>query len=382
MIQIDDKRKCTGCGACATACPLNLIEMAEDKEGFLYPFIDVSKCVNCGKCERVCHLRKDVYEGLEKTNERTYYAAVAKDKDLLKEVSSGGAAWVMASRFVQNSGIVYGAAMDNNLEVKHIRVDNADDLNRIKRSKYLQSNTCGIFENVKADLTDGRKVLFTGTPCQIAGLYAYLGKDYADLFTIDIVCHGVPSSYMFRKYVEELEKKEGSQVSNIVFRDKSHGWSDNHYNIEFKNGKHKSQSSVIHPFHGVYLNGLISRPSCGECKYTKFPRVGDVTVADYWKYSGELKKSNGNQGISLVVLNTAKAKELMDITKDYLETDLSTEECVLDSCRHLTHTPKENAKRELFFEAVGKHGYLSTAKRYIPVWLRLYTLYRKVRDNG
>lgn len=382
MIQIDDKRKCTGCGACATACPLNLIEMSEDKEGFLYPFVDVSKCVNCGKCEKVCHLQHDVCKGLDKLENREYYAAVAKDKSILKEVSSGGAAWVIASRFVSEAGIVYGASMDENLEVKHIRVEKADDLNRIKRSKYLQSNTNGIFENVKADLAEGRKVLFTGTPCQIAGLYSYLGKDYENLLTIDIVCHGVPSSYMFRKYIEEIEKKERSSVSSIIFRDKSYGWSDNHYNIEFKNGKHKSQSSVIHPFHGVYLLGLISRPSCGECKYTRFPRVGDITVADYWKYSGELKKSNDNQGISLVVLNTDKAKVLLDITKDYLETDISTEESVLDSCRHLTHTPMENEKRAEFFDAVGQYGYLRTAKKYIPLRSRLYTLYRKVKGNG
>ena len=234
MIKIENKRNCTGCGACVTVCPKNVICMTEDQEGFIYPEINEDKCVQCGLCDSVCHMNKNFHAYLG--SYKKFYAACLKDKKLLKDVSSGGAAWALTQYFIKNNGIVYGAIHNSLGNVHHKRAETLSEAENFRKSKYLQSNIGNCYAETLEDLNTGKQVLFTGTPCQIAGLYGYLGREFKNLYTVDIVCHGVPSATAFRSYITGLEKKHHCKVKDIVFRDKSYGWNQNHYAIYYENG--------------------------------------------------------------------------------------------------------------------------------------------------
>lgn len=379
MINIEDKRLCTGCGACVSACFKGAIRLEEDEEGFLYPVVNEKECVHCGKCDSVCHMNKSVQ--LHNKNQEEYYAAYAKQESILKSVSSGGAAWVLTEYFIRNGGVVYGAVQKDIDVIQHERAETIATAEGFKKSKYLQSLIGECYKNAKDDLLNNKTVLFTGTPCQIAGLYGYLGKDYNNLFTIDIVCHGVPSVLAFRNYKEEMEKKYKSKMKKIIFRDKTYGWNNNQYCIQYENGLIIRESSGVHLFHGAYLQGLFYRPSCGECKYAALPRIADFTLADFWKYQGKLKESNNNCGISLILCNTEKASKLIPELSKSLNIERVTEKMAIDSCRHLTKCPVENSNREKFFKCMKKSGYTVAAKKYIPKRMLVLSAVRKLRSR-
>ena len=281
MIKIKNKSLCCGCHGCANICPQKCISMKSDDEGFLYPVIDENACTNCGLCEKVCHiLNPTVCE-----NQPKMYACYNTDEDVRHMSSSGGIFTLIAENVINKGGVVFGAAFDDTLAVKHIMVDNKEDLDKLRGSKYLQSTIGNTYIRVKEILKTGQIVLFTGTPCQIDGLVSYLGKDYDNLFTQDIICHGVPSPKVWQKYIDyhkSLQKSSIDTNSAPSFRSKEHGWSLFRLHINFENGEKYTSPFTKDLFMTAFLNNLCLRPSCYNCKSKGIKKKSDITLADFW----------------------------------------------------------------------------------------------------
>lgn len=384
MINIINKSHCTGCGACISSCPKNIIRMVEDKDGFCYPIVDVVKCINCNRCEKVCPMMIEPKE--QPSLQYPYFlAGQLRDKDDLLKVSSGGAFWALAQTVISSGGVVYGAAQFSVDDIRHIRVDNIEDAMKIRRSKYLQSNTGHIYEMVREDLKAGRIVLFSGTGCQTAAVRSFIDEKKSDyLYTCDVVCHGVPSNKVWRKYREEKETKEKKRIIDLVFRDKGHGWSNNHYRIEYDDGSVETERSTQQLFHAGYLAGLFYRPSCGNCQFATIPRSSDITLADFWLYSGNFHSEKNDTGVSLISINSEKGKKLIEDSVCFLETETVEKELAFKSCRHLHEHPSENPLRTLFFRDFHKYGYCQVAPKYIqltyhsPITTKIRNLIKRI----
>lgn len=358
-----DRLSCTGCGACGDACAKGAIWMGEDEDGFRYPKIDETKCVKCGACARVCPILNA--KVAEEVPTRRYYAARLKDHGELKTVSSGGAFVALAKAVLRAGGVVYGVVQKGVNDIRHARAETEEDLTAMRRSKYLPSDTTGIYRQVKADLDSGRKVLFSGTGCQIGAVKAYVGKSCDNLIACDVVCHGIPSLTAWRSYRREVEEKFGSRMTSLVFRDKGQGWSKNAYRIRLENGHEIFEPSVLNPFHFGYLQGLFYRSSCAECKFVGPGRAADITLADYWRYEGPLKTAE-DIGLSLIVVSSDKGQKLLDEAAQFLELEASSKEMAEMSCAHLEHPPKISADRTKFLNTLRQTGYGAAIDEYLP----------------
>ncbi len=303
-----DKESCCGCYVCYNVCGVGAIAFKDDEYGFTYPFIDETKCIGCNMCREVCDFQSGM---IPKTKPIKAYAAVNINEDVLKLSSSGGVFGAFAKYFLSKGGIVFGCAYNENMEPLHISAENEQDMIKIHGSKYVQSNTYDIYTKVKAYLIQNKKVLFTGTPCQVAALKSYLGADYNNLLTVDFVCHGVPSVYIFKKYISYLEEKHRIKVTDYRFRSKARGWPA--FVQEIKCIKLCDASSITirlgaeEEFYlPYYLKGNLSRPSCFECKYASPERVSDITMGDFWGYEKAPLKLKVSQGLSICLLNNSK----------------------------------------------------------------------------
>lgn len=365
MVVINDKRKCTGCGSCFNICPKNAIKLVDDNDGFWYPKVDNRLCVNCGLCEKSCPFNNSEIINRRKIFDNLYYSAQLKNKDDLSFVSSGGAAFGIAKAIIENGGVVYGVTQIGVDVIKHIRVESIEDLLKIRRSKYFQSSTEICYKEAKKDLDKGRLVFFTGVGCQIAGLRAFLKKEYDNLLTADVVCHGVPSRKVWNAYRKSLENENKDIIRELIFRDKSAGWENNQYVITFCDGKIIKEKSVDNPFHRGYLLGLYSRPSCGDCKFNLIPRVTDFTFADYWQYDGNEFKETRSLGISLICINTQKGLDHIEYLSKHVDIVETTEQKALDSARHLNNTPEENANRDRLLSELTNDNFNEIWIKYI-----------------
>ena len=273
---------CCGCTACISVCKHNAIDLYVDDEGFLYPRINWN-CKECHLCEKVCPILIRDSNCIVET-EPIIYVLHLKDEQLLLKSSSGGAFSAFASTIINEGGTVYGVAYDNNMVVKHVSTNTIDGLEQFRGSKYVQSELLGIYPEIKGVLSNGRKVLFTGTPCQVHGLKSYLGKDYDNLYTIDVLCHAVPSPMIFREWIDLIIKRAGRKLRHIYMRDKTkHGWgSIMSFKYVFKNGKSLIDPSMIWNWNYIYFSQYINRPSCHRCRYTNFNRPSDISIGDYW----------------------------------------------------------------------------------------------------
>ena len=305
---------CVGCGVCSSVCTQGCISMEENNEGFLYPVIDIEKCINCGLCEKRCP--QNVVHNTEISK---FYMAWHKNREILMKSSSGGVFSVLANEYIKNNGKVYGAAYDENFNVMHIGVDTLEGLKKIRGSKYVQSNTLDTYSNVKKDLQEGKQVLYSGTACQIAGLNKFLDKNYENLLTVDIVCHGVPSQKLFKKYKEYIENKYNGRIEEISFRNKEkRGWGLN-LKIKLDNGKIIRKFAYIDPYYKAFVNGDIYRECCYNCKYANSNRVGDITLADYWGVANVHPEFYDGKGVSAVIVNNQKGIDTWNKVKDELE---------------------------------------------------------------
>lgn len=306
-----DYEKCTGCGACVQRCPKRCISWTEREFGFRYPQIDKDACVNCGQCEKVCPIDK----ALEVSAEQKAYAAVHKDDEVLAKSTSGGAFTAIADAVFAQGGIVYGAAMLDGMQVKHIRTSGKDDFEGLRSSKYLQSDTGTTYQMVEQDLKQGKTVLYSGTPCQIDGLKNFLGKDYENLYTVDIVCHGVGSQAYFDKYMDYARERYG-KIKALRFRSKEYaGWSCGGIVVVVDSSdclKKIPYRDFDNYYYSYFLSGDIYRKSCYSCKYANTNRVGDFTLGDYWGVEALNLPLQTKNGCSLLLVNNRHAMLLLD----------------------------------------------------------------------
>ena len=306
MIKYTDK--CTGCTACENVCKFNAIKMQDDKDGFKYPHIDENLCVDCKACEKVCPLnsKKEI-----KRFENRAYACFCNDNSLRLKSSSGGIFSVIAIKILEDNGVVYGAAFDEEYKVKHLRVNKIEDIEKLRGSKYVQSNLDGIFKDIEAELKSGQKVLFSGTQCQVAGLLSYLKNEYSNLYTLDFICHGVPSPKVWKKYLEFRKKIDNQdKILGINFREKSMlGWDKYEMNIKYSNREYRNINSED-LYMKAFLGDVSLRKSCYECDFKGKERKSDITLADFWGVKKVMPSMYGKEGTSAVMTNSKKGQEL------------------------------------------------------------------------
>lgn len=295
---------CCGCRLCEQICSRNAISMTYDNEGFLYPKIDVNLCINCGLCKIKCP-----QELLNlKHKKHKVYAAKIKDNEALANSTSGGIFWLIANKVLEQGGIVYGCALQHDYYAKQIRIDAVDKLKLLQGSKYVQSDTSNTYEQVKKDLLEGLFVVYSGTPCQIAGLKSYLSVEYNNLLLVDILCHGVPSPSLFKKYTEWLETKYKKPLISYNFRYKENGVGGR-YLLRIDFGKKVyTKPIMLDPYGDAFLSGRTFRESCYHCKYTTVERVGDFSLGDYWKPELLNCPFEISKGVSMVLVNSEKAE--------------------------------------------------------------------------
>lgn len=306
---------CTGCGACGNACPVDAIEMIPDKDGFFMPVVDRNKCIDCGRCVKICPLKN-----FEKNNDENpdIYAAMADD-EIRKVSSSGGIFTLLAEEILKYNGAVCGAAYGENLSVRHIIAENREELARLRGSKYLQSDVGTAYRDVKKILDKGRMVLFSGCPCQVAGLYSYLETDYPNLYTADVLCHGVPSPKVFGKYLDETFGERRRDIDRFDFRDKKvFGWSTC-INVYFKDKSEYHRDCAEDPYYQAFLPIVSIRKSCASCKFSKLPRAADISLGDFWGVDKFNPKFDDRKGTSLVSLNSDKGKELFERVRVHMK---------------------------------------------------------------
>lgn len=338
--------ECTGCGACFNICPVNAISMQENNEGFLYPVIDEDKCTNCGLCAKRCPILSERKNSNKKAPE--CYAVMAKD-EIRSMSSSGGMFTLLADYILEQGGYVCGAAYNNDWSVSHIIVDNKKDLSKLRGSKYLQSNTEKCYTEIKKLLQNNKKVLFTGCPCQVAGLYGYLGRDYENLLTMELLCHGTPSYKTFKKYLNETFP--GEDIERIEFRDKSLTWCCTKLAIYHAAGGISIMDYKDDPYEKGFHRGLFNRESCAPCEFARLPRQADFTVADWWGINKIKPEYDDKKGTSLVLTNNPKAEKIFDIIKTNMQKICSIPlEDAKKSVNVTIYRPlKHNAGRKTFF---------------------------------
>lgn len=360
MIEIKEKKDCCGCNACYNICPKNAIEMKEDEKGFRYPVIDKQKCIQCDLCSKVCPI--SINKKIE--NNPIAYACYCKDEKIRINSSSGGMFTLIASQIISECGLVYGASFDEKFNIKHIKVDKIDDLQKLRGSKYVQSDIGNTFKEVKKYLDENRKVLFTGTPCQIEGLKCFLQKDYENLYLQDIICHGVPSPKVWNKYKQYRKNKDKEEPNKINFRNKKDGWSRYCLLFDYKSREYKNTPSKD-LYLQMFLQDLSLRDSCYDCKFKKFNRLSDITLADFWGIDNILPEMNDNKGTSLLIINSTKGQKLFDkIKEETIFKEVNLKEAIKYN-PSMIHSVKYNAKRDSFFEELDNTSFDKIAKKYL-----------------
>lgn len=320
--KINNKKDCMGCHACASICPKSCISMESDKEGFLYPNVDYNLCIRCKQCINVC----PIINKEEVMNDPVAYSCINNDETVRLDSSSGGIFTLVAERVIARDGAVFGATFNDQFEVVHVFVETKENLEQLRGSKYVQSKIGNSYKKAKEFLDSGREVLFTGTPCQIAGLKSYLDKLYTNLSTMDIVCHGVPSPDVWHKYVEFRETVAGSLAQRIAFRRKDEGWKRYSVSFLFKNNTEYRQNLRNDLFMRAFLKDVCLRPACYDCKYKGLNRQSDLTLADFWGVQNILPEMDDDKGTSLIFVNSEMGQRLFNEVKDkmlYQEVDIN-----------------------------------------------------------
>lgn len=381
MIQIIDKHNCCGCTACVQICPKHCIDFREDNKGFSYPFVNHEKCVNCGLCEQVCPC---LNEGISRKPLKTY-AVINPNIDVRMKSSSGGFFSMLAEYVIKKGGVVFGACYDENWNVIHDYTETLDGIIKFRGSKYVQSFIGESYVIARRFLQEGRLVLFTGTSCQIAGLKRFLKKDYNNLLSVDVVCHGVPSPLVWRSYLDYIKRpkgvdgkntvslslKENLVITGISFRDKRTGWKKYGFVAYQKSAVKADKNSVLshnklgkeillHEVHNenlymkIFLNNLNLRPSCYKC-HSKNGKCGsDFTIADFWGISEYKKMIDDDRGVSAVLVNSSKAYDI--ILQLNVETIEFQYKQVYKRNHSLEHSVKETKYSEMFWDVFKKEG--------------------------
>lgn len=366
MITITNKEECCGCCACVQACPKECIIATVDNEGFLYPEIDLQKCVNCGICENVCPIicKQDELKIMPDC-----LVAYAKDDTVRKNSSSGGLFWTIASDILKYAGVVYGAAFDQDFLVHHVRISSIEELKKIQGSKYLQSRIERTFEECKADLEKNKIVLFSGTPCQIAGLKKFLQKEYTTLYTVDILCHGVPSPLIWSMYLHDLKGKR--KIKRINFRSKTYGWNNYALKIEYTNGSTKESLAQTNRYMRMFLENICLRPSCHACRFKSLNRCADITLGDCWRINKSMPGFDENKGTSIILVHSSKGQELVNRIQEQIIYNIGEIDTLLPESSDSRKVVVANPRREEFFDKINSGVKISRACKLVNVPLLL-----------
>lgn len=395
MINIIEKKECCGCSACVQACPKQCISFQSDSEGFFYPRVNEEHCINCGLCEKVC----PILNVNEERKPKKVYAAWNEDESIRYSSSSGGVFTALAEEFINQGGVVFGAKFDSEWKVVHDYVDSIEGLSAFRGSKYVQSDIHDCYRKASVLLKKGVKVLFTGTPCQIAGLRHYLRNDYANLITLDVICHGVPSPMVWSDYLKNLQQRRGllplspkksynsnnTYIEQVSFRDKLNGWKKYDFTINFTsnyNKTNKTDKIVASPFEksvvfreesrrNVYMLGFLKcfylRPSCHDCRFRCGKSGSDITLGDFWGIQHIKPELDDDKGISLVLANSKKGEDLIKLT------NIKTYIANYDEAYYWNHALEQNPsippEREYFWNLYNKIGVKAikgTLKKFQP----------------
>lgn len=361
MLPYKAKELCTGCTACMNICPHDAISMQPDKEGFLYPITDEELCNDCSLCQTICPFQ-DGYRISGNFEQPLVYATKHKEDNVRINSSSGGMFTAISDYILCNNGVIYGVAFDEQFRVCHQKAEHPEERNKFRGSKYVQSDLNGVFADIKNELKKGRKVLFTGTPCQTAGLSAYLLKSYENLYLCDIVCHGVPSPLIFKDYIKYCEYKNKSSIKEYYCRFKGNGWHSHTEKAVYANGKEDSTSLLSQSYKAFFHSRMILRPSCHYCRFTNFYRPSDITIADFWGIEKNMPDFDDNIGTSLVLINSSKGMDLFDNIKDQiLYKKSNTTDCLQPNLRQPS---KPSPLREQFWQDYWDKGFEYVLYRY------------------
>jgi coenzyme F420-reducing hydrogenase beta subunit len=382
MIQIRTKKDCCGCYACYQACPKQAIKMVSDKEGFVYPKVDLINCIDCGICEQVCPI---INKG-ENNKPLNIYAAINNNEKVRLNSSSGGIFTLIAQHVIMQGGVVFGAKLNSKLEVIHDIANCEEDLAGFRGSKYVQSNLQDIYLKVVKYLKNGTTVLFSGTPCQISALKLYLKKDYKNLITVDFICHGVPSPKIFKLYLGALQQKQKDTLIKVDFRNKIKGWRTFSIAYHFqKTSKHKKRYTHIIPrtkdlyFLG-FINHLFLRPSCHFCPTKKSTSGSDIKLGDFWAIRSVNKDFDDNKGVSILMINTPKGQTIFSqIAGKTTNFETSIIDGTSDPSYQSSVLP--HAKRDVFFNEINKEPekILNILEHYTRI--RLFEKLEKLVDR-
>jgi len=393
MIEIKDKKECFGCHACASVCTRHCITMQSDEEGFLYPVVDKDTCTDCGLCEKVC----PVINQSEPRKPLKVYAAKNKNEEIRRQSSSGGIFTLLAENVINEGGVVFGARFNENWDVIHSWTDTIEGIAAFRGSKYVQSTIGDTYREAREFLKQGRKVLFSGTPCQIAGLKKYLRKDYDNLLTVDVVCHGVPSPLVWRTYLDEtreqLRAKRGvgkisvsssidefPVITGISFRDKTNGWKNFGFRLRYAASEaaentvsaplYKEEKEIIQPFtRNVFMQGFLAnlylRPSCYACAARSGKSCSDISIADFWGVQNYYPDFDDDRGVGLILINSKKGEFLYNIL-DVLNI-VATYNQGLNGNPCLEHSVKVRNQREEFWTGFPKYR-LGKVENFYKKW--------------
>lgn len=367
MVNIKDPKDCCGCTACASICAHDAIEMKPDALGFLYPHVDMEKCVDCGRCEKVCQFNNH-YDTSQNFSQPLAFAARHKDINEVMKSRSGAAFVAVSDYILEQGGVVYGAGYKDHFRVAHKRATTKEERDEIRGSKYVQSDMTGVFRQLKHDLQNGLTVLFSGTPCQTSGLKAYVGNELSkSLFLMDIVCHSVPSPFVWQDYIKYLEKKRGSTICYVNFRDKEgYGWHAHKETFRFVDNPEKITikndcGNFTHTY--LFLQCIASRHSCGVCPFTNLRRPSDITIADYWGWQRtDAKFNTDDKGCSLVLCNTEKGINLFETIKNQMNIIPATIPNIMQN--HLSKPSDVHPKRMAFENYYAKYGFVRTMRKF------------------
>lgn len=369
MILITEKEKCCGCGACFAVCPQGCITMKKDGEGFLYPQIDSRHCSGCGLCGKACPV---LHKPMLMTGLKTY-SAYNRDEAVRRKSSSGGVFTALAQYILSLGGAVFGAAFDPQFQARHICVEYPEELHKLRSSKYMQSSTNDTFRQALDILKENRPVLYTGTPCQIAGLRSFLKKDYEKLYTQSIICHGVPSPKVWEKYLTFFG--DDKAVHAVEFRNKDNGWKKYRLKIEKNDGDYLATARED-PYLQAFIKNLSLRPSCGSCAFKSYEQPADITLADYWGVEQLEPELDDDKGLSLLFIHSEKGSRLFEHAQEKLVFQPANGQKAVLYNPSLLKASVPHKKRAFFFENLENYPF----DKLVEKCLRL-SMAEKLREN-
>ena len=353
---------CTGCAACSICCPKDAIDMIEDREGFLYPHIDQKECDTCGLCIKVCPVQ--TASPIKSKSVPTLYAGWINDKELLRQSTSGGVFSEIARNIIEKDGVVFGAAYDNTMKVRHMAVETFENLQALRGSKYVQSDVADTYAQAEKYLKSGRRVLFSGTPCQIAGLHAAIRKDHENLMTCELICKGVSSPKVFRMAIDSIEKRYNSKIVDFLFREKSCGWLYPTVRIAFADGNYLDENHTDNYFNLGFIKNIYLRPACSQCPIKPGGSMADITLGDFWQLLNYQPSLINREGTSAVLVNTERGRHFVQLSLEHL----TLTECpfsYIEKESNLLKSVEPSPERAAFFADIDRLSFEELTRKYI-----------------